>query len=131
VCQFLHGEHCQWDSRATNYSAFAGYAHALRWLLQHDCPVDLGHEGLLFVAAIGGHTSVLHVLLDAEVLVAPAQAIDTLSWACEYKQLAAAKWLKQHGAEWPAVLCDDYGDPWLDAVVAWARSEGCTSPTSD
>jgi hypothetical protein len=42
--------------------------------------------------------------------------------------LAGCKWLRQHGAEWPAVLQNGSGTQWLDAAVQWARSEGCTAP---
>jgi hypothetical protein len=39
--------------------------------------------------------------------------------------------LRQHGAEWPALLRFN-GDPWSGDVLQWARDEGCTSrATSD
>jgi hypothetical protein len=43
-------------------------------------------------------------------------------------QLTAAKWLRQQGATWPAVLKYN-GKAWSGKALAWARGEGCTSPT--
>jgi hypothetical protein len=36
-------------------------------------------------------------------------------------KLAAAKWLRQQGAEWPAVI------NWCGCSLDWAGSEGCTA----
>jgi hypothetical protein len=130
ICQYLHTQQCPWDSDAAGNAAFYGHADVLGWLLQHGCPVNTGaEEGLLFLAACGGHIQVLQLLLDGSLLTTPAQFTDMLGAAAMYSHVAAAQWLRQHGAEWPDVLCDDYHDPWPDAAVAWARSEGCTSPT--
>jgi hypothetical protein len=48
--------------------------------------------------------------------------------------LAAAQWLRQQGAEWPAVLCSEHEAnpvPWRDDTLEWARAEGCTAPVHD
>jgi hypothetical protein len=130
MCQYLRTQQCPWDERATNYSAFAGRVDVLGWLLQHGCPVVLDKEGLLSAAAFGGSTDVLQCLLDASLLTLPSQFTEMLHWAGEFSNLAAAQWLREHGAEWPVVLCNDYDEPWPDTAVAWARSEGCTAPTA-
>eukprot|EP00953_Heterococcus_sp_UTEX-ZZ885_P017511 9799-Heterococcus_DN1.PRE.1 len=52
-----------------------------------------------------------------------------LNVAGAYRRLAAAKWLRQQGAEWPAVLKYE-SRAWNTDVVQWARDEGCTSPTT-
>jgi hypothetical protein len=45
-----------------------------------------------------------------------------------FNQLRAAQWLKQHGAEWPAVLAVNAHQHWSYDTLAWARAQGCTSP---
>jgi hypothetical protein len=38
----------------------------------------------------------------------------------------ACQWLRQRGAQWPAVL--QYNeDKWEEPLVQWARTEGCAS----
>jgi hypothetical protein len=56
-----------------------------------------------------------------------AMLTEMLDKAAYYENLHAAKWLREQGAEWPTVL---KGLAWKgqDKVLAWARSEGCTSP---
>jgi hypothetical protein len=129
ICQYLHTQQCPMDADATHYSAYAGHADVLGWLLQRGCPVDLERDGLLYVAATGGHTQVLQCLLDASLLQTPQQKADMLKWAASRSNLAAAQWLRQHGAAWPAVLCNEDGEEWPDDAVAWARSQGCTAST--
>eukprot|EP00953_Heterococcus_sp_UTEX-ZZ885_P042253 21482-Heterococcus_DN1.PRE.3 len=58
-----------------------------------------------------------------------------LNAAGAHDNLAAAKWLRQQGAEWPDVIryfyvnsFDGYTE-WSGEALAWARAEGCTSPT--
>jgi hypothetical protein len=59
---------------------------------------------------------------------------DMLNNAGASNKLAAAKWLRQQGAEWPDRLHDsDYAYSsnkgiWSGEVLQWARDEGCTSP---
>jgi hypothetical protein len=40
--------------------------------------------------------------------------------------MAAAQWLRQQGAEWPAVL-GKFHIKWSGTLLQWARREGCTS----
>jgi hypothetical protein len=44
-------------------------------------------------------------------------------------RLQVAQWLRQHGAEWPIVLRAGRMR-WTGESLAWARAEGCTSPTT-
>jgi hypothetical protein len=59
---------------------------------------------------------------------------DALIRAGAYNKLLAAQWLRQHGAEWPTLLQYQYAfceaRIWSDDVIAWARAEGCTAPTT-
>jgi hypothetical protein len=70
-------------------------------------------------------------VLDAKLLT------NTLNCAGAYSHLNIAQWLRQYGAEWPAVLSyssalfeDDQADihQWSGGTLAWARANGCTSP---
>jgi hypothetical protein len=63
-------------------------------------------------------------------MASPAALADALNVAGSLDMLAVAKWLRQHGAEWPAVLRSPlYDDPWRGETLAWARAEGCTALT--
>jgi hypothetical protein len=57
----------------------------------------------------------------------PAVRTRMLNAAAAHDQLAAAQWLRQQGAEWPDQLRNDLLF-WTGETLAWARSEGCTSP---
>jgi hypothetical protein len=70
-------------------------------------------------------------MTEVEPLVLATAALQTemLNVAGAYRKLTAAKWLRQQGAEWPAVLKYE-SRAWNTDVVQWARDEGCTSPTT-
>jgi hypothetical protein len=59
-----------------------------------------------------------------------AQLTELLNTAGSNNELAAAQWLRQRGAEWPAQLrYHEYPRrPWQGDTLDWARQEGCTSP---
>jgi hypothetical protein len=84
-------------------------------------------------AARRGHTCILdHVIEQGEVHDAELLT-DALNCASAFGQLQAAKWLRQHGAQWPAVLRHtEHGFvmEWRGESLAWAKAEGCTSPTT-
>jgi hypothetical protein len=60
-------------------------------------------------------------VLDAKLMT---KALN-LAGACN--KLLAAQWLRQRGAQWPAVLKHG-AQQWSGDALAWARAEGCTSP---
>jgi hypothetical protein len=85
-------------------------------------------------AAMNNHKDVLAFLLahfpdtSAEVLSSMLNA------AGANDHLATAQWLRQQGAEWPSALlftsvCGWDWVEWSGETLAWARAEGCTSPT--
>jgi hypothetical protein len=51
---------------------------------------------------------------------------EALDYAACSSKLAAAKWLRQQGAQWPTAF--RMWPSWSPEVVAWARAEGCTTP---
>jgi hypothetical protein len=113
MCQYLH-------------AAKSGNVDMLRWLLQQSCPMNA--DTVCTAAAAGGHIDVM-ALLQAEL---PPFTADTwtgmLAAAGASRKLAAAQWLRQRGADWPAVL-QHRDREWQGEVLAWARAEGCTVPT--
>jgi hypothetical protein len=128
ICEYLRSIGCAWDAATCKRAAAGGHLDTLRWLRTNDCPWNV--REVCTIAASGGFTSILDYLvqqgevLDAELLT------DALNKAGSNSQLPAAQWLRQRGAEWPAVLGYDASDlpSWSGESLAWARSEGCTAP---
>jgi hypothetical protein len=76
------------------------------------------------LTARGGSVEALVCLQQLGVLTDTALLSDMLNEAGSHNQLAAAQWLKEQGAQWPAV----FGwQRWSDEVLEWARAEGCTA----
>jgi hypothetical protein len=110
------------------HTAMHIYLHVdtLRWLNDNGCPSDAARVRI--AAAKGGSTTVMKYLQQQGVISTAAQLTVMLQVTGAYINLRAAHWLRQQGAQWPAVL--KYGDDsWRRSTVAWARSECCTSPT--
>jgi hypothetical protein len=85
------------------------------------------------VAARHDYTNILdYVVEHGEVLSAELLTTE-LNTAGASGLLYTAQWLRQHGAQWPAVLSvgeAPFTQQWSDDAIAWARAEGCTSPVS-
>jgi hypothetical protein len=132
LCQWLRAQQCPWSDNATDAAAFTNHCETLRWLLENGCPYSV--EGVCTGAVSSSHgsdLSTLQYLYDQGIMADPAMLTLTLNVACSLSKLAAAKWLRQRGAEWPAVLCSTVlRTTWCGATLAWARAEGCTSPVS-
>jgi hypothetical protein len=78
-------------------------------------------------AADAGSAAVLACLQQQGMLATDAAALTMLlDIAGMHSRLAAAQWLRQQGAEWPSRF---NWFPWKNEVLAWARAEGCTTPT--
>jgi hypothetical protein len=76
------------------------------------------------LAARGGSVEALTYLQQHVVLTDASLLSELLNEAASHNQLAAAQWLKEQGAEWPAA----FGwASWSDEVLEWARAEGCTA----
>jgi tripartite-type tricarboxylate transporter receptor subunit TctC len=107
-------------------AAFNGHVSTLRWLQEHGCPWDA--IDICASAAQGGSVDVL-VYLQQQGIESTAEALtQMLKVAGANNHLAAAQWLRQQGASWPAKLCSFR--QWSGDTLAWARAEGCTSPTA-
>jgi hypothetical protein len=129
ICEYLYAEQCEWSSSVCFWAALNGHVDTLRWLHEHGCPWEA--DEICIAAAESGSLDVLKYLqqhLDAIDLNA-AMLTEMLNVAGRYNKLAAAQWLRQRGAEWPAVLGLGDEDLWPEEALTWAQAEGCTSPT--
>jgi hypothetical protein len=128
VCQYLHTEQCLWSALACGDAAYCGHVDTLRWLIEHSAPYDTQEVRVSAVAS--GHIPIIMYMLGIEPAASAAQLTELLSAAGAHDQPVVAMLMRQQGAQWPAVLRDYYGHPWSTDVRAWARAEGCTSPTT-
>jgi hypothetical protein len=126
MCAYLHEQGCPWSHMVCAMAAAQGHAETLKWLFEHGCPwqADL----VCSKAAEGGSVDVMVLLQEYGFLYTPAILTSMLNAAGAHNKLAAAQCLRQQGAEWPAVL-KQHVTSWSGESLAWARAEGCTSPT--
>jgi hypothetical protein len=130
MCEYLHAEQCPWNESACNAAASSGQLDTLRWL--HECGCPWYATGVCKAAAASGSVAVMEYLREQNVEFTVAGLTSMLDIAGTHNHLAAAQWLRQQGAEWPAVLGGSLAvnyrlTPWSDELLAWARAEGCTS----
>jgi D-alanyl-D-alanine carboxypeptidase len=93
--------------------------------MYYRCPWDA--EQLCMAAAASGRLEVLMYLQQQGLLADTETLTYALRDAVQYNKLAAAKWLKQQGAEWPTVHSTWH---WSAELLAWAVAEGFTPPTN-
>jgi hypothetical protein len=123
MCEYLHAEQCPWDEQACEFAAEHCYENTLRWLHENGCPRNA--EEICRAAAAGCSVEVmLYLQQQLDSASFGAALLDNMLYiAASHDKLEAAIWLRQEGVEWPDVL-----EFWPDTMIAWARSEGCTSP---
>jgi hypothetical protein len=102
MCQLLHAKQCPWDWKSTRAAARGGHADVLRWLMDNGCPWNAQY--MCEAAARGGSVEVLVHLQQQGLLTSAALLRSMLNTAANCNQLAAAKWLREQGAEWPTAL---------------------------
>jgi hypothetical protein len=125
MCAYLRAEQCPWSQSTCYFAAYHGQGSTYRWLRENGCPWEADMDCI--AAAIGGCVEVMQFLQEQGVLTA-AKLTHMLSITGTHHHIAAAQWLREQGAEWPTVLTH-IGMAWSGDVLAWARAEGCTSPT--
>jgi hypothetical protein len=84
-------------------------------------------------AACNNHTDILDYILEKNEVLDAELLTEALNWAGVDNKLQAAQWLRQRGAQWPAVLSTgavQWTQQWSGETLAWARAEGCTSPVT-
>jgi hypothetical protein len=125
MCQHLRSTGCDWDTEACAAAALDGHLDTLRWLRAQGCPWDVNE--VCIEAANKEFIDILNYVTEqGEVLEAKMLTLILCRAGFDNKPLAA-QWLRQHGAQWPAVL-QYVTQQWSDVMIAWARAEGCTSP---
>jgi hypothetical protein len=127
MCEYLRSQQCPWSEQACEGAVHNCHVDTLRWLHEQGCPWHA--QNMRTAAAHECSVAVLQYLQQQGVLSTAAQLTDMLQSAHMTHQIDAAKWLREQGAQWPAVL--KYCNCWLcaegDEFIAWARAEGCTS----
>jgi hypothetical protein len=119
---------CEWDVDACSAAAESGQLDTLRWLRENGCPCDI--REVCSAAADGDSTDILDYIVDQDEVLDAEMLTEALNSAGASGSLAAAKWLRLHGAQWPSVL--EFEDQqWEDYMITWARAEGCTSPVPE
>jgi hypothetical protein len=134
MCKHLRSVGCEWDSSACIQAVMSGEITMLRWLRENGCPWVV--RDVCCAASRYGYSDPLDYIIEqGEVLDAELLTV-ALNCAGASNQLRAAQWLRQHGAEWPAVLTLDEHDEesnkvvdvqWHADMIVWARAEGCTA----
>jgi hypothetical protein len=119
VVQFLHAEGVEWTAECCEEAAAAGNLEALRYMHEHGCPWET--TAVRTAAAKSGSIEVMKYLQQEGLLSTVSKLTDMLSVAVEHNHLAAAKWLRQEGAAWPAIL------QMSGKLLTWATAEGCFS----
>jgi hypothetical protein len=125
MCQHLRSIGCAWDDFTCYGAAANGHVSVLSWLRDSGCPCNDGF--LVELAASGGSIPILQYILEQRMLrdeFTQAELLSAmLARAGASSKLAAAKWLRQQGAEWPAIAAH-----WTGEVLEWARAEGYVLP---
>jgi hypothetical protein len=124
MCQYLHAQQCPWSESSTSAVAAGGHAELLRWLVDNGCPWE--EHDLCMSAAQAGSTAALAFLQQRGLLNSTATLTAMLNMAALNQKLGAAVWLQEQGADWPVTF---RYHPWSGEALAWARAEGCTTPT--
>jgi hypothetical protein len=136
LCKWLHAAQCPLDESVYFYAAGNCNLELLNWLFDVGCPYNL----VDFFDFMSGMKDcylmpVLHCLQQHGVFDSVAALTLALNHAGAHNNsLAAAQWLRQQGAEWPAELyseqeCNE--GPWCGDTLEWARAEGCTAPVPE
>jgi hypothetical protein len=131
MCKHLLSIGCTWDSRTYSDLVAHGNLEALRLARALGCPCDLSKA--FTAAAKYGYADILAYVIEQGEALDAGLLTQALNSAGAFGKLQAVQWLRQHGAQWPAVL--SYADEgnvrqWSGESLAWARAEGCTSPAA-
>jgi hypothetical protein len=136
VCQWLHAAGCQMDGCIYDVAAHDCNLKLLNWLFDVGYPYDpMDLCNFLVDMQDCDIIPVLQCFQERGVFDSAATLTLVLNCAgANNTSLAAAQWLRQQGAEWPAELYSDHEDgpgPWYGETLEWARAEGCTAPVPD
>jgi ankyrin repeat protein len=131
MCQYLLSIGCDWHSSACKSAAGHGQLDTLRWLQENGCPWIV--SDVCMIAAAYGFSDIFDYIIEQGEMLNAELLTNALSTADAGNNLQAVQWLRQRGAQWPAVLMDDrfyHGVQWSGESLARALAEGCTSPVT-
>jgi hypothetical protein len=130
MCEYLRSIGCEWTQRTCDLVAMFGHLDTLRWLRGNGCPWNV--REVCTGAACCGSTDMLEYLIEQGEVLDAELLTEALNCTGPGSKLQAAQWLRQHGAQWPAVLTchvpPGTRQQWSDDMIAWARAQGCTAP---
>jgi hypothetical protein len=121
LCQYLRSAGCPWDDTVVGRDLAV-----VQWLVNNGCPQHHRSSGIAAAQAPHGTELLMHLQQQGAVWSA-ADLTDMLQAGGAHFRLDIPQWLRQQGAQWPAVLRYE-NRPWPAAAVEWARAEGCTAP---
>jgi hypothetical protein len=128
MCEHLRNTGCDWNDSACDQTGMSGAVDTLRWLREHGCPWVV--SDVCMQVACSGHTAIYDYIIEQGEVLDAELLTRALRCAVGNHNLQAAQWLRQHGAQWPAVFRDREQFQWGERMTAWARAEGCTIPDS-
>jgi hypothetical protein len=89
---------------------------------------------VFLAAAQHGNLHFLDYILEQGEFVNAELLTVALNYAGMLDRLETAQWLRQRGAQWPAVLGESdtpAAGLWSCEALVWATAEGCISPEID
>jgi hypothetical protein len=120
ICKHLREHGCQWNSQVT---LAARKFEIIKWLHENGCPWNVD---LMLLMNTDRHIC-KYVIAESGVTV--SKLSELLNMAGIEFDSDIGESLREQDAEWPTVL-KRYGTAWKPEMIEWARSQGCTSPTS-
>jgi hypothetical protein len=120
ICKHLRSQGCHWDDHVT----FAAKTlEILKWLHENGCPWDVDMTLLM----MPDRPIRKYVIAESGTSVSKLSELLNLA-GIEFNSYIGKR-LREEGAKWPNIL--KYGrQVWKPEMIEWARSQGCTSPTS-
>jgi hypothetical protein len=103
-----------------------GHVELLRWLVDNGCPWEAQY--MCSASATSSSVEVLKYLQELGLLTCAPLLTWMLNMAACYSKVAAAKWFKEQGADWPYMHVL-HVPGWSHDVLTWARADGFTVAT--
>jgi hypothetical protein len=102
MCQYLRSSGCNWDTSACAAAAGTDHLDVLRWLRDNGCPWNV--REVCLKAASNEFINIHEYVIEQDEVLGTELLTDALNLAGSRNKLQAAQRLRQHGAQWPAVL---------------------------